>query len=153
MMEVVGRVERVANGLVWVRATTRSGCGRCGEPGGCGAARITEVFGKKSSVFILANRIGAAVGDEVSLQVQEGAPLKAALLSYGLSILLLLLGGASAGLIYPGDLGVALGGLGGLMVALGVNRLLVRHSRWVSGLSVQMLARGMRCTQGGVQDK
>jgi len=152
-MEVAGRVERVADGLVWVRVATSHGCGRCDEPGGCGAARITEVFGKKSSVFVLENRIGAGVGDEVSLQVQEWAPLKAAFLSYGLSILLLLSGGALAGLIYPGDLGVALGGASGLALALGMNRFLARRLRWASGLGVQVLARGMRCPQGGVQDK
>jgi len=152
MMEVAGRVVRAAKGLVWVRATEKGGCGRCDEPGGCGAAKITEVFGKKDSVFILANRIGALEGDEVRLQVEDGAPLKAALLSYGLGILLLLLGAASVSLLFPGDLGAALGALAGLIVAMAANRSLVR-SRWFSGVGVQVVARGDRCPLGGRQDK
>lgn len=146
MIEAPAEVVRVAEGRAWVRISERqAGCGRCDEPGGCRSFRIADAFGLPKEVFALPDPFGLQPGDRVRVAVPHGAPLRAALLSYGLGVVLLLAGatlgsafGSPAEADPGGDLGAALGAVCGLVLAVSINRILARSRRWRGGLTMSL---------------
>lgn len=93
------------------------GCGRCHETGGCQSGILGQLFSSKPRQFRVANRIGAVPGEHVVVRVAEGATLRAALLTYILPVLFLLLGAVAGTLLGEAgnsDASVALGALAGL---------------------------------------
>ncbi len=93
------------------------GCGRCHETGGCLSGILGQLFSSKPRQFRVANRIGAVPGEHVVVRVAEGAALRAALLTYILPVLFLLLGavaGTALGEASNSDASAALGALAGL---------------------------------------
>lgn len=153
MIEAPAEVVRVADGHAWVRISERQGgCGRCDEPGGCRSIRIADVFGAPKQVFALPDPFGLQPGDRVRVSIPHGAPLRAALLSYGLGALLLLVGATlgsvvatSAAANIGADLGAAMGALGGLALAVTINRVLARSRHWRGGLSMSLRREQAAC--------
>ncbi len=143
-------VERVEGGIAWVRPDPAGGCGRCSEPGGCGSTRLSnslgDLFGTRSGVFPLANDIGALPGERVTITIPEGAPLRAALSSYGLGAACLLAGAGLGFWLWPGDAGAGGGAAAGLCTAILLNRGLLRSRRWRSGLKMDLAGNGA-CAQ------
>ncbi|AWI80896.1 Fis family transcriptional regulator [Parazoarcus communis] len=142
MIEAPAEVVRVDGGTAWVRLSEKQGgCGRCDEPGGCRSMRITDTFGSPNQVFTLDDPLGLHPGERVRITIPDGAPLRAALLSYGLAVLLML-GGAAAGSLFSdagqADLGAGLGVLCGLGLAVFINRLLARSRNWRGGLRMTL---------------
>lgn len=85
--------------------------------------------------------------------MEDGAPLRAALASYGLAALLVLAGAFMGGVIADGvaaDAHVASGVVAGLALALAVNRVLGRSRRWRGGLKLE-LAGVQACRHAGVK--
>jgi sigma-E factor negative regulatory protein RseC len=120
MMDQEAIVARIEGDHAYVEVGG-GGCGRCHETGGCQSGILGQLFSSKPRQFRIANRIGAVPGDHVVVRVADGATLRAALLTYILPVLFLLLG-AVAG-THMGETGrsealTALGALTGL--ALGV---------------------------------
>lgn len=150
MMEAPAEVVRVGDGRVWVRLRERQGgCGRCDEPGGCRSMRITDAFGKQTDVFALRSDLALHPGDRVRLSMPDGGPLHAALMSYGLAAVLVLVGAAGgSALVEAGssDAGAFAGMVAGLVLAVGVNRLLARSRRWRYRLGVSIHPDGAECT-------
>ncbi len=147
MIEAGATVERIDGKFAWVRPDTIGGCGRCAEPGGCGAARLTDALGTRRKIFALPNDIGARPGDRVTVAIQEGAPLRAALFSYGLGAVCAVAGASAGTLLWPGDAGAGWGAITGLCCAALLNRLFPRSSRWRAGLSMGLMANDRACTQ------
>lgn len=149
MIEVPAEVVRVDGGQAWVRLSERQGgCGRCDEPGGCRSMRITDAFGAPRQMFVLPDPFGLHPGDRVKVAIPEGAPLKAALLSYGLGAALMLTGAAAGSAladVVSTDLGAGLGALGGLGLAVAINRILARSRRWRGGLRMSLVLDQMSC--------
>lgn len=149
-MQALAQVVRVDTGRAWLRTSdSGTGCGRCDEPGGCRSVRMTQAFGLPKSEFTLPTRLDLKVGDKVVITIPDGAPLRAALASYGLGAVLLLVGAAIGSL--PGadgtsDLGAALGGMAGLSLAFVFNRLLFRSRQWRAQLRME-LAPQAACVQ------
>lgn len=119
-MRVTGVVRRVEDDDAWVDVAVSSGCGRCNEPGGCGGVNIARPLALPSRSVRVANRIQAMPGDAVAVVVDDGVPLRAALLAYGWPVLGVM-GGAAAGTLAAspgqGDLLASLGALAGGLVA------------------------------------
>lgn len=142
-MQAVAQVLRVEAGRVRLRVSDAGGgCGRCDEPGGCRSVQITQAFGRPRAEFVLPTRLKLEAGDTVLVSIPDGAPLKAAMASYGLGAVLLV-AGAALGSVAAGpgsaDLGAACGGLAGLALAFAVNRLLFRSRGWRSQLRMELL--------------
>lgn len=157
MNEAQGVVERVEGGHAWVRLTGRAGgCGRCDEPGGCRSTGLAYALKAPSEVFAVSNSIDVRPGELVRLRLHDGAPLRGALLGYGLSIGLLLIGAAlGSALADPGaqDLTAAAGGLGGLAVAFGVNRAVFRSRTVRRAFEIEMVRGSAGCgAVGAVQE-
>ena len=126
----------------------RGGCGRCNEPGGCGAARISDLFCPNRNEFEIDNSIGARSGDEVILCIAEGASLRAALVGYGLPVGLVV-AGAAVGTAFATsgaeDLWAFAGALVGVVMALPIGRGLRRRGGWHSEIELRNAADGKAC--------
>lgn len=149
MIEARATVVGVSGDRLRVRIDpARGGCGRCKEPGGCGAARISDLFGPNRNEFELDNSIGAHSGDEVILCIAEGAPLRAALTGYGLPVGLVIVGAAvGTALAASGaeDLWAFAGALAGLVLALPLGRGLQRRGGWRSEIGLRSATNGRAC--------
>lgn len=108
--------------------------------------QITQAFGLPKADFALPTTLELRVGDKVVISIPDGAPLKAALASYGLGVVLLVAGAALGSMWSAGDLGAALGGLAGLMLAFVLNRLLFRSRGWRAQLRMELAAQAV-CLQ------
>lgn len=154
MIEAPAEVLRVDGGSAWVRVSgNQGGCGRCDEPGGCRSPSLMRALGGRTAEFRVPNVIDARPGDRVHLRMAEGAPLRAALASYGLATLLMLAGALAAVALVDVasvDLRAAAGAGAGLLAAWMVNRVLGRSRGWRRGLSVEMTA-ALACRPGGVE--
>lgn len=155
MNEAQGVVERVAGGYAWVRLTGRAGgCGRCDEPGGCRSTGLAYALKAPNEVFAVSNSIDVGPGELVRLRMHDGAPLRGALLGYGLSVGLLLIGAAlGSALADPGgqDLSTAVGCLAGLAVAFGINRAVFRSRSVRRGFEIEMVRGSAGCGVAGAQ--
>ncbi|NMF98023.1 SoxR reducing system RseC family protein [Aromatoleum toluolicum] len=152
MNEAQGVVERVEGAHAWVRLTERAGgCGRCDEPGGCRSTGLAYALKAPNEVFAVSNSIDVRPGEFVRLRLHDGAPLRGALLGYGLSVGLLLVGAAlGSALADPGtDLIAATGGLAGLAVACGVNRAVFRSRTLRRGFDIEMVRGSAGCGATG----
>lgn len=142
MMEARARILRIENGQAWVKLSGKQGgCGRCDEPGGCGSVQISHVFGMPRDEFSIPADARFGVGDAVVIRIPDGAPLRAALVSYGLATLLLLVGAALGSLLGGGahsDAWGLAGGVAGLALAWVINRVLSRSRNWRNGLSMEL---------------
>lgn len=120
---------------VWVRLLEHlGGCGCCDEPGGCHAILLADIF-KGEQEFAFDDPLGLGLGERVRIVIDDMAPLRAALTSYGLGTIWVLLGAAVGNLSLPSawaDLGAGCGALCGGLLALGLLRRRIR--RGVDGL-------------------
>jgi sigma-E factor negative regulatory protein RseC len=131
MIETRAVVVRTGDGKVWVRLLEHhGGCGRCDEPGGCHAPKLTEMFRGRGRTFAVDDPFGLHVDEQVRIVIDDGMPLRAALASYGLGTMLVL-GGAALGVwLTPAartDLGAAMGLALGVAVTM---LILCVRARW-----------------------
>lgn len=149
MIDANAVVERVEGDRVWVRLRERSGgCGRCDEPGGCRSTGIAYALKAPNEIFDLPNPIGAEVGDAVLLRMHDGAPLRGALLGYGLTTCFLVIGAAIGDAVAPngrGDLFALIGAGMGLVCSMVVNRLVLRSRALRGGFEIEMAREGEYC--------
>lgn len=98
-----------------------AGCGRCHEAGGCGGHLLNEALrSERRNLYHLPNTIAAQVGDEVGIELPDGALLRAALAAYLLPLGTTLLGA------WLGTLVGELWAVGGAVTGLGLGLLLLR---------------------------
>lgn len=105
-------------------ALPRDACAGCGKRCGIGALAAQ----RSPTLMTIPAPAGLALGDRVALQFSEQALLRAALLGYLLPAALLILGALLGHTALEGDLGAALGALGGLTFGLWLVRR--RGMRW-----------------------
>lgn len=152
-MEAHARVERIAGGKLWVKVNDNGGgCGRCDEPGGCRSVQITHAFGVPRNEFSLPLVAGVDAGDRVRISIPDGAPLRLALASYGLGVVLLVAGAGIGSLSGEGAAADLYGGLGagaGLLAAVAINRLLVRSRWWRGNLTMEVVPEDV-CVRSGL---
>ncbi|MDX9698043.1 MAG: SoxR reducing system RseC family protein [Rhodocyclaceae bacterium] len=151
MIEARAIVVAVAQGRAKVRISENmQGCGRCDEPGGCRSVKLTHALGVPEQEFTLEDRLGLQPGDRVKVVMQEGGPLLGALASYGLAVLLVLLGAALGHVLASEtttrDLSAAVGMLGGLVLAVLINRLLQRSRGWRQRIALELVRDESSCT-------
>ena len=140
MSEVEAVVVSVEGDVVVIETGPRaSGCGRCNEPGGCGGSLLNLKTNAATRRYRVDNSIKARSGDRVLLCAPEGAVLKAALITYGIP-LLLMLAGAAAGMWFDGSDAAALtGAVAGLAMAVASLRSRMAK-RWEPNLSLRFKA-------------
>lgn len=109
MLETSGIVTRVENAVAYVETQRTSGCGHCSTEGGCASATYAKFFGAKPTAFKALNPIGAEVGDQVVIGVEEGAVWRGSLVVYLIPLALLLIGALAGSFWASGDAYAVLG--------------------------------------------
>jgi sigma-E factor negative regulatory protein RseC len=70
------------------------GCGHCDSVNGCGSSKLSQLScSNQSRKFVVHNKAGAKVGDEVIVTLPKGILLHGTWRLYGLPLLLMLCGG------------------------------------------------------------
>ena len=104
------------------------GCGRCSETGGCGTGVLNQFFKPICPLHKLPNSVNAKVGDRVVLSTPDGVVWRAALVLYGVPLMLGLAGAAAGG---GRSEGWAVAGLlVGLAAGIGCAAFVVRSPVW-----------------------
>jgi sigma-E factor negative regulatory protein RseC len=116
MIEQLGRVVAVDNKHVWVELHQDAHCGGCGVRDGCGQNLLQKMASGKLERMELRKTCEVNAGDWVTVGIDGAAVFNASLLVYGLPLVALVIGGASARLLGLSDVAVlfiALLGLAG----------------------------------------
>jgi sigma-E factor negative regulatory protein RseC len=137
MIEETARVVGVEGAEAWVETQRQNTCGSCAVNKGCGTSVLAKILGRKRTLVRVMNPIGARLGDEVVVGIEEGALVRGSMALYGLPLLTLLVGAIvgealSSSAAAGSELFGILGGLGGLAAGLA----------WVRGFATR--ARGDR---------
>lgn len=92
MITETGRVVGVAGDRVWVQTIRTSACESCSARHGCGQRVLAGVSGGRANQVLVANSLGARVGDEVTVAIDEAALLGASLLVYAVPLVSMVAG-------------------------------------------------------------
>lgn len=115
MIETPARITRTEGDTAWVVSAAPSSCGACGGKG-CGSSTFARILHPHEPEYRVDNQFGAQPGEAVVVGLPDGALFRAALASYLIPLLLLVLV-AAIGQYFAGELGAVLGGLFGLVLA------------------------------------
>lgn len=101
MLEEQGRVIEVQAGFVWVETQRRSTCGACDLNGGCGTSVLSRVMGQRRTRVRALDSLGARVGEEVIIGIEDTMLLRGSLAVYAVPLLGLLGGAVSGAALAP----------------------------------------------------
>ena len=151
MLTETGRVVAIEDDGLWVETLKQSVCSQCSAQHGCGQKLLANVSPKSNMTFIKAfftQQSPAevwAVGDQAVLGIEENALVVAALIAYGIPLVLLILGmllGASSGFSLSVELNAALGALFGLSLGAVFVKYHARLTKSQLYFQAQVLGRG-----------
>ncbi|MDX1457247.1 MAG: SoxR reducing system RseC family protein [Marinobacter sp.] len=138
MITETGKVIAEDGQRVWVQTIRQSACQSCSARQGCGQRVLASASGGKANQVLVDNTLGARVGDEVTVAIDESALLGASILVYALPLALFVLGALLGHQLAPGSDGAAiLVSLIGLAAGFGLARGL-QHRRH-DGYAPQLL--------------
>lgn len=109
-------VVRAIDGLQAVVEIEHGGCGRCHEEGGCGGQQLTQMFCSGPKTYSVDNRLGALLGERVTIAIADGSVRRTANLAYGVP-LIAAIAGAALGAPLSGDAGAIFGAGAGLVLS------------------------------------
>lgn len=125
MITETGRVIALKGERAWVQTIRSSACESCSARSGCGQRVLASASGGRANQVLVSNHLGADVGDEVTVAIEESALLSASLLVYALPLLLLVLGAVLGQQWLPArDAGAIAGALTGLAAGFVAARLI-----------------------------
>ncbi|KPQ28849.1 MAG: sigma-E factor negative regulatory protein RseC [Marinobacter excellens HL-55] len=124
MITETGKVVGLSDGNAWVQTIRVSACESCSARSGCGQRALAKVSGGRANQVLLANTVGAKVGDEVVIGIDEQSLLHASLAVYGAPLLLMLLASIAGHRWFGGSDAAA---ISGALIGLGSGFWWVRH--------------------------
>ncbi|ABK44280.1 positive regulator of sigma(E), RseC/MucC [Magnetococcus marinus MC-1] len=129
MMQEQGKVVELEGAFAIIATQRKSACGNCGGETSCNT--LSGGLGKKPVLFRAYNEAQAKIGDNVVLEIREGAFLSASFLAYGMPMIALIVTGLvvrsiALGLGLELESAEGLGALSGLL-ALGGTFLFLRR--------------------------
>jgi sigma-E factor negative regulatory protein RseC len=133
-VKLEAQVTRIVDARTFVSVGGQGGCGRCEEVGGCRSDVLGQMFGSRCREYEVENLPGAQPGSLVSVDIPDGAPLRAAMLAYVFPLCMVLLAAALAHWSGGSELLVIVSSAAALVCSI----LLLRSPR------VSILLRGMR---------
>lgn len=122
MITEQGTVIALRGSQAWVQTIRQSACDSCSARTGCGQRVLASASGGRANQVLVENSIGAGVGDEVAIGIDEQALLAASLVVYALPLLLMVLasvlghqlsGGSDLWAMAGAVIGLTVGFLGG----------------------------------------
>lgn len=125
LVEGFARVVAVEGGRAWLEPEETTSCGTCHSAGLCSIGKDGGNAKRKAAKrFQLPGDLGLRVGERVVVGIAEGTLLRGAATAYGLPLLTLLGGGILGQELYATDGMAALGAASGLVLGLGLAKLL-----------------------------
>ena len=94
MIEEHGLIVALEGDSAWVETRRRSACGSCESEQGCGTALLAQALGNRTVRVRADNTLGAGLGEQVVLGLDETAMVRASLVLYLIPLLGLLIGAA-----------------------------------------------------------
>nr|WP_297399005.1 SoxR reducing system RseC family protein [uncultured Marinobacter sp.] len=129
MITETGRVVAEKGNRVWVRTIRASACQSCAARSGCGQRVLATATGGRANQVLVANTVGARVGDDVTIGIDEQALLGASLMVYALPLVLMVLASIAGHQLSEGsDLFAMAGAAIGLATGFLVSRQWQRRS-------------------------
>jgi len=128
MIEELAQVTGLRGDKAIVEILRQSGCHSCEMKGSCGTGSLGRLIGFKSRPLLIANNQRLVVGDRVIIGLADDAYMLAASLVYLLPLAMMLLFAILADvLLQSGDAAVAITGVVGLGVGIGVSGRIARR--------------------------
>ena len=128
MEQARGRITEIHEDRITVEVSTASFCSRCSTGRGCGAGLLGADRGPRQVDVILPVDAGFSEGDEVTLELAPQTLLQAALLVYGIPLLIVAAISALAVLARWSDLEAAAVIVGAAIVGIAVGRRRLRRT-------------------------
>ncbi|MDD4912148.1 MAG: SoxR reducing system RseC family protein [Sideroxydans sp.] len=121
MLEMRGVILSVSGNNAEISPLNGGGCGQCSSKNGCGSEKLSKVFcGSEPRKFVVSNMLGAKVGDEVVVALEDGGLLRSVLLMYMLPLFTMMAGGfigsSVAGNLVTRDIWSAAAAMAGLLI-------------------------------------
>lgn len=123
MITETGKVIGIKGDQAWVQTIRASACQSCSARSGCGQRVLASVTGGRANQVLVANTIGARVGEEVTIGIEERALLGASIRVYAFPLAAMVLATIVGHNLTGGS---DLGAMVGAAVGLGSGFLLAR---------------------------
>ncbi|QSP96304.1 SoxR reducing system RseC family protein [Marinobacter salinisoli] len=125
MITETGKVVAVKGDHAWVQTIRLSACNSCSARKGCGQRALAAATSGRANQVLVRNSVNAAVGDEVTLGIDEKALLGASVLAYALPLVLMVVATVAGHRLSGGAnlwamAGAVIGLAGGFMVGRGL---------------------------------
>jgi len=121
MLEERGVVVDSNELYAWVQTERTSSCGTCAvNKGSCGTASLAKILGQKYTEIRVSNHLGAKIGDQVTIGLEEQALLRSSMLLYIVPLMSLFVFAigyeslAAQAMVPAQEIFTVLAGLGGL---------------------------------------
>lgn len=102
-MAIITETARVAavdhDGHAWVETQRQSACNSCSVQKGCGSGVMAKYFSGRRARIRVVNTVGAAVGDEVVIGIDDGLLVRASIAAYFMPLVWMLIGAVGAGML------------------------------------------------------
>lgn len=123
MITESGTVIALREDRVWVQTIRQSACESCSARSGCGQRVLASASGGRANQVLVENTVGARVGDDVTIGIDEQALLGASLIVYALPLVLMVLASIAGHQLSGGaDLWAIAGAVGGLFAGFVAGR-------------------------------
>lgn len=133
------------NSTATLEIERQTACGLCGQTRGCGNRIWGKLLAHNDTSFKAKNPIGARVGQQVIVAIDERVLLKSALLLYGLPLITLFIFALLANTVWGTELASMIGGLAGLLIGWLWIKGYLLHRPYI--LSQQPEIIGLACNQ------
>lgn len=132
MITEPGQVVAEAGDRVWVMTIRQDACASCSARHGCGQKALAAVSNGRANQVLVDNVLGARVGDEVLLAIEESALLGASVLVYAVPLMFMVVGTLLGTGLGASDSAAMVGAFGGLAAGFAVAKRAQsnRHPQW-----------------------
>lgn len=102
-MAMVTEAARVAavddDGYAWVETQRKAVCNSCSVQKGCGTGVLSKLLSNRRTRVRVLNTLGAAVGDDVVIGIEDGLLVRASVAVYFMPLVWMLLGAIAGGML------------------------------------------------------
>jgi sigma-E factor negative regulatory protein RseC len=128
MVEGIAHVVKIDGNTVWLEPEQGSSCGSCASSSACGSKGIgTTASRLEGRRFRITNDARFAIGERVVFGIRENVLLKASITGYAIPLATLLLAASLAQWQFGSDLITMAATVVGLVIGLGISRVMAEH--------------------------
>ncbi|VAW61658.1 hypothetical protein MNBD_GAMMA08-1349 [hydrothermal vent metagenome] len=141
MIEETALVLETRHNRVLLQTQRKSACQSCSVKSGCGTSVLAKVVGRRSSEFTVENTLGARVGEQVIVAVDENALVQGSVLIYLFPLLAMLLSGLLAEQFFATEFITIIFSFAGLLISMIGARYIFLNTRLKKIIHPQLVRR------------